>query len=337
VSRQVVLIDHDGALLPPEGWEADYLAPYRIEWRDYQCRSTEEVLAVAKDAEVVVIQTTVPLLTREVLAQLPNCRCAVRAGAGYDSIDYLAATELGIMVSYTPTYCTNEVADHALALLMAANRHIVRLDANIRQGRFARILAAPTRGMQGAVVGVIGLGRIGSAFTKRLQGWDLTTLAYDPYITQESADALHVKLVSLEELVRSADMISVHCPLTPETYHLLDWEQFKIMKPGMVLVNTARGPIIHEAALEQAIRDNIVRAAGLDVFEQEPLPADSPLYQCDRVTLTPHISATSPEARHNLYLLICDLARDVINGKLPPFLVNPEVLSHRRQINSRDQ
>jgi phosphoglycerate dehydrogenase-like enzyme len=125
-------------------------------------------------------------------------------------------------------------------------------------------------------------------------------------------------------------MISVHCPLTPETFHLLDWEQFKLMKPGMVVVNTARGPIIHQQALVHAIQGNIVRAAGLDVFEEEPLPADSSLYQLDRTVLTPHISATSPEARHNLYVLVCELARDVIDGRLPQFLVNPEVLSHRR-------
>lgn len=330
MSGQAVLIDHDGALLPPEGWEGDYLAQFGIGWRVFQCRSAEEVIAAAKDAEVVVIQTTVPLLTREVLAQLPKCRCTVRAGAGYDSIDHAAATELGIMVSYTPTYCTGVVADHAVTLLLAANRHITRLDAAIRQGRFARILAAPTRSMQGVTLGIIGLGRIGSAFAQRVQGWNPTLLAYDPYITQDYADKFHARLVSLEELVQSTDMISIHCPLTPETYHLLDWEQFKLMKPGMVLVNTARGPIIHEQALVQAIQDNIVRAAGLDVFEVEPLPADSPLYQLDRTVLTPHISATSPEARHNLYVLVCDLARDVIQGKIPQFLGNPEVLAHRR-------
>jgi D-3-phosphoglycerate dehydrogenase / 2-oxoglutarate reductase len=330
VSRQAVLIDHDGALLPPEGWEAEYLAQYGIGWHAYQCTSAEEVVEVAQDAEVVVIQTTVPLLTREVLAQLPNCRCAVRAGAGYDSIDYMAASELGIMVSYTPTYCTDVVADHAITLLLAANRHVTRLDAAIRQGRFARTLAAPTRGVRGITLGIIGLGRIGSAVAQRMQGWNPILLAYDPYISQEYADTLHVRLVTMEELLQSADMISVHCPLTPETHHLLDWEQFKLMKPGMVLVNTARGPIIHEAALVQAIKDSIVRAAGLDVFEVEPLPADSPLYLLDRTVLTPHISATSPEARHNLYVLVCELARDVINGKVPPFLVNPEVLPHRR-------
>ena len=327
---QVVLIDYDSALLAPEGWEAEYLAAFGIGWRTFQCRSAEEVLAAAKDAEVVVIQTTVPLLTRAVLTQLPDCRCTVRAGAGYDSIDYVAATELGIMVSYTPTYCTDVVADHAMALLLAANRHIARLDAAVRQGRFARALAAPTRSLQGATLGIIGLGRIGSAVAQRMQGWNPTLLAYDPYITQEYADRFHARLVSLEELLQSADMISVHCPLTPETFHLLDWDQFKLMKPGMVLVNTARGPIIHEQALVQAIQDYIVRSAGLDVFEQEPLPANSPLYQLDRIVLTPHISATSPEARHNLYVLVCELARDVINGKVPPFLVNPEVLVHKR-------
>ncbi len=332
MNKQAVLIDHDGALLTPEGWEADYLAQYGIDWRAYQCRSEQEVLEVARDAQVIIIQTTVPLLTRNVLSQLPGCLCTVRAGAGYDSIDYIAASELGIMVCYTPTYCTDEVADHAMTLLLAANRHVTRLDAAVRSGKFSRNLAAPTEGLRGAMVGIIGLGRIGSAFARRLTGWEPVLLAYDPYITQEYADQFRVKLVSLDELLERSDMLSVHCPLTPETTHLLDWAQFQKMKPGMVLVNTARGPIIHEPALVQAVKDNTVRAAGLDVFEQEPLPVDSPLFALDRVVLTPHISATSSQARHKLYVLVCELVRAVFAGQKPAFLVNPQVLGHPRQL-----
>ncbi|MCE5259920.1 MAG: C-terminal binding protein [Chloroflexi bacterium] len=331
MNKQAVLIDHDGALLTPEGWEANYLAQYGIDWRVYQCRSEQEVLKVARDAQVIIIQTTVPLLTRNVLSQLPNCRCTVRAGAGYDSIDYIAASELGIMVCYTPTYCTDEVADHAMTLLLAANRHVARLDAAVRAGKFSRNLAAPTEGLWGATVGIIGLGRIGSAFARRLTGWEPVLLAYDPYITQEYANQFRVKLVSLDELLERSDMLSVHCPLTPETTHLLDWAQFRKMKPGMVLVNTARGPIIHEPALVQAVKDNTVRAAGLDVFEQEPLPVDSPLFALDRVVLTPHISATSSQARHKLYVLVCELVRAVFTGQRPAFLVNPQVLERPRQ------
>lgn len=331
MDKLAVLIDHDGALLEPEGWEGDYLAQYGIGWRVYRCRSEEEVIQVAHDAQVVIIQTTVPLLTQYVLSQLPNTRCVVRAGAGYDSIDYAAATNLGIMVCYTPTYCTDEVADHAVTLLLAANRHVIRLDAGVRSGSFNRHLAAPTEGLRGATIGIIGLGRIGSAFARRMQGWQPRLLAYDPYITQEAAEQVGVNLVSLDELLHESDAISIHCPLTPETTHLLDWEQFRRMKPGMVLVNTARGPIIREAALVQAILDNTIRAAGLDVFEQEPLPADSPLVQLDRVVLTPHISATSSQARHKLYQLLCELTRDVFAGQQPPFLVNPSVLEHPRQ------
>jgi D-3-phosphoglycerate dehydrogenase len=331
MDKLAVLIDHDGALLEPEGWEAGYLAQYDIGWQVYRCRSEDEVLRVAANAQVIIIQTTVPLLTMNVLSRLPNCLCTVRAGAGYDSIDYTSATELGIMVCYTPTYCTDEVADHAVTLLLAANRHVSRLDSGVRAGAFNRHLAAPTEGLRGATIGIIGLGRIGSAFARRLQGWQPRLLAYDPYISQEYAEQYGVMLVSLDELLREADALSVHCPLTPETTHLLGWEQFRKIKPGVVLVNTARGPIIDEAALVQAIKDNIVRAAGLDVFEQEPLPADSPLIQLDRVVLTPHISATSTQARHKLYQLICDLIVDVFAHKQPPFLVNPAVMQHPRQ------
>ncbi|MHB9033647.1 MAG: C-terminal binding protein [Anaerolineae bacterium] len=329
--KQAVLIDHDGALLTPEGWEEDYLKEYGIGWQVYQCKDEQQVIDVAHDAQVIVIQTTTPLLTRTVLSQLPNCLCTVRAGAGYDSIDYNAATELGIMVSYTPTYCTDEVADHAVTLLLAANRHVTRLDAAMRAGPWKRYLAAPTEGLRGATVGIIGLGRIGSAFARRLAGWEPNLVAYDPYISQDYANQYHVQLVSLDEVLQRADMLSIHCPLTEETHHLLDWKEFKKMKPGIVIVNTARGPIIHEAALVQAVQDNTVRAAGLDVFEQEPLPANSALFSLDRVVLTPHISATSTQARHKLYVMVCELIRDVFAGKPPAFLVNPRVLEHPRQ------
>jgi D-3-phosphoglycerate dehydrogenase len=330
--HKVVLIDYDEKLFSPMGFEAEELARVGASWETYQLRSPEQVPEVARDADVVVVQTVRPLLTREVIAQLPRCRCMIRAGAGYDSIDYKAATEYGIMVCNTPTYCTDDVADHAMALLLSSLRHVARLDAAMRQGRFARELAVPTRRLKGSTLGIIGIGRIGGTLARRVRGWEMTVLAYDPYVTQERGDEVGAKLVSLDELLERSDFISIHCPLTEETYHMLSWEQFARVKPGLVLVNTARGPIVHEEALIKALQDGRVWAAGLDVTEQEPLPPDSPLLRMDNVTLTPHISANSPEARHDLYRLICEVAGDVVQGRIPRFVVNPEVLSHLRKI-----
>lgn len=328
--HKVVLIDYDPALFPPMGFEADLLAQASARWETHQLSTPEEVLQVAGDADVIAVQSVRPLLTREVLGRLPRCRCTIRAGAGYDSIDYRAATELGIMVCNTPTYCTDDVADHAVALMLAAVRHVPRLDAAMRRGRYARELARPTRRVAGSTLGIIGLGRIGSTTARRVRGWDMTVLAYDPYVGPDKAEPLGVTLVSLEGLLRRSDFITVHCPLTDETHHLLGFEAFAMVKEGLILVNTARGPIVQEEALVAALEEGRVWAAGLDVTEQEPLPADSPLYGLDNVILTPHIAANSPEAREDLYRLICEVSAEVVRGRIPPFVVNPEVLDHLR-------
>jgi D-3-phosphoglycerate dehydrogenase / 2-oxoglutarate reductase len=326
------LTDYDEVIFAPVGFEAEMLAPAGASWRTYRCRSEQEMLDVARDADVVVVQTTRRLLTRESIPQLRRCRCIIRAGAGYDSVDYRATVEQGIMLCNTPTYCTDDVADHAIALMLSAVRYVPRLDVAMRQGRFARELAIPTRRIKGTTLGIIGLGRIGGTVARRVKGWELQVIAYDPYITQARGDELGVKLVSLDELLQRSDFISVHCPLTDETHHMLSWEQFGRIKPGLVLVNTARGPIVHQEPLVEALKDGRVWAAGLDVFEQEPLPADSPLFALNNAVLTPHISANSPEARIDLYRLICEVSADVVQGRIPQFVVNPEVLTHLRRV-----
>ncbi|MFH1084361.1 MAG: C-terminal binding protein [Chloroflexota bacterium] len=329
---KVVLIDYDPALFAPMGDEPERLAAAGATWEVHRLRTTEEVVAVAHDADVIAVQSVRVLLTRAAMPLLPRCRCMIRAGAGYDSIDYKAATEYGIMVCNTPTYCTDDVADHAMALLLGCVRHLARLDAAMRRGQYARELAVPTRRVAGCTLGVIGLGRIGATLARRARGWEMTVLAYDPYLTPAQAAAAGVTLVPLDELLARSEFISIHAMLTDETYHLLSWDAFAKVKPGLVLVNTARGPIIHEEALVAALQDGRVWAAGLDVTEQEPLPASSPLLQMDNVILTPHISANSPEARRDLYRLICEISADVVQGKVPQFVVNPEVLGHLKQV-----
>ncbi len=333
----VVLVDYDPVIFAPMGFESEILARVGASWRTYQCRSQQETLDAARDADVVVVQTVRPLLTHEVIPQLRRCRCIIRAGAGYDSVDYRATVEQGIMLCNTPTYCTDDVADNAIALMLAAVRHIPRLDAAMRgtptvPGRFARELAIPTRRLKGTTLGIIGLGRIGSTVARRIKGWEMAVIAYDPYVGQERGDELGVKMVGLDELLQRSDLLTVHCPLTEETHHMLSWEQFARVKPGLVLVNTARGPIVHQEPLIEALKDGRLWSAGLDVFEQEPLPADSPFFALNNVILTPHISANSPEARRDLYRLICEVSGDVVQGRIPQFVVNPEVLSHLRRV-----
>lgn len=330
-SAHVVLVDYARDLFAPVGFEAKRLAAAGASWEVYECRSAADVLAVAHDADVVVVQSVRPLLTREVIARLPRCRCLVRAGAGYDSLDYIAATEMGIMVCNAPTYCTDEVADHAIALLFACLRHIPQLDAAMRRGEHAYHLAMPTRRLSGATLGVVGLGRIGARLVQRMSGWEMRVLAYDPYTTPDRAAAVGATLVSLDELLAQSDFISLHCLLNEQTHHLLGREALTKVKPGVVIVNDSRGPLIDETALVEALQDGRVWAAGLDVTEKEPLPADSPLLGLDQVILTPHTAAYSPQSREDLYAQICDISIDVVQGRIPQFLVNPTVLDHLRQ------
>jgi len=332
VGGKVVLIDYDEALFSPMGFEADMLAEVGATWETHQCQTPEEAVSVAHDADVVAVQSVRPLLTRESIPQLERCRCIIRAGAGYDSVDYETTVEQGIMLCNTPTYCTDDVADHALALMLSALRHVPRLDAAMRQGHFAREKAVPTRRLAGATVGIIGLGRIGATFARRISGWDVELLVFDPYVTPEQAAAVGATLVSLDELLSRAQFITIHAPLTEETHHLLGRDAFAKVQPGLVLVNTARGPIVDEGALIEAVEKGVVWSAGLDVFEEEPLPADSPLMKYDNIILTPHVSANSPEARRDVYRLVCEISIDVLQGRVPEFVVNPEVLGRLRRV-----
>jgi D-3-phosphoglycerate dehydrogenase len=322
---QVALVDWADEFFPM-GFEVERLAAVGARWTQHRCTSEDEALAVAREALVIVVQTTRPLLTRRVIAQTPNCRCMVRAGAGYDSINTVAASERGIMVCNTPTYCTDEVADHAIALLLACLRHVARLDRGMRRGDHTMTTIDHTRRMAGATLGIIGLGRIGRRVAQRLRGWELRTLAYDPYITYEQAREVGAERVALDELLRTADFITIHCPLTPETHHLIGARELALLKPTAILVNDARGPIVDELALAAALRAGHLWGAALDVFAQEPLPADSPLVGLENVILTPHAAAYSPQSRADLYALICQVAADVVQGQTPRFVVNPEVL-----------
>jgi D-3-phosphoglycerate dehydrogenase len=327
----VVLVEYDEALFTPMGFEADMLAQVGATWEVHQTTTTDEVIAVARDADVVAIQSIRPTINRQAIEAFTRCRCVIRAGAGYDNVDYQAATERGIMVCNTPTYCTDDVADHAMALLLSA------LDTSpAGRGHAPRSLcrekAVPTRRMKGTTVGIIGLGRIGSTFARRVRGWDVEILVYDPYITQERAASFGATLVDFDTLLARTDFISIHCPLTDETYHMFDRQTFAKAKPGLVLVNTARGPIVEQGALIEAVEQGRVWSAGLDVFEEEPLPANSPLIAYDNILLTPHVSANSPEARHDVWELVCKVSIDVLQGRVPEFVVNPEVLDHLRVV-----
>jgi D-3-phosphoglycerate dehydrogenase len=320
-----VLVDYDDDLFTPPTWVSDELARHGIEWIVGQHRTLQTVLEAAQPGDVVLIQSVRPLLPRSVIEQLARCRCIVRLGIGYDNVDVAAATTQGILVCNAPTYCIDDVADHALALLMDSIRHIARQDRWIRAGRWDRTGVRPARRLKGLTVGFIAFGRIARALAERVSGFGMTLLAYDPYCDAETMAHYNVQKMELDELLSRVDCVSVHCPLTDETHHLLSTRQFNLMKEGVFIINTSRGPIIDEIALVEALRSGKIWGAGLDVLEQEPLPMDSPLREFDNVTFTPHVGANSEDSVDDLYLTGCRIIIDVCNERWPEAVVNPEV------------
>lgn len=320
-----VLVDYDEDLFAPPDWLERELARHGVNWVVGQYRTPEAALDAARTGDVVLVQSVRPLLTRAIIEQLTKCRCIVRLGTGYDSVDVAAATERGILVCNVPTYCIDDVAEHALALLLDSIRHIARQDRWIRAGRWDRTGVRPARRLKGSTLGLIGLGNIGRALAERVSGFGMTLLACDPYLDAETIARHGAQKVELEELLERSDFISVHCPLTDETHHLLSVREFSLMKDGVFIVNTSRGPIIDESALVEALRSGKVWGAGLDVFEHEPLPPGSPLLDYDNVTLTPHVGANSEESVADLYRTGCQIILDVYNGRWPKSVVNPEV------------
>ena len=326
----VVLIDYDDDLFEPPGWMVGELQRAGIRWIAGQHREPGPALAAARKGDVVIIQSLRPLLTQAAVRQLARCRCIVRLGIGYDSVDVEAATREGIIVCNAPTYCVDDVADHALALLLGAVRHLARQDRWIRAGKWDRTAARPARRLRGCTLGLIGFGRIARAVAQRVSGFDLNLLAYDPFVEAGSMAALGVQKAELDQLLARSDFVSIHCPLTRDTHRLLDARAFGLMKDGVFLVNTSRGPIIEESALAEALRQGKVWGAGLDVFEQEPLPPESPLREFDNLILTPHVGANSEESRDDLYRAGYQIAIDVQQGRWPQSVVNPEVRGRTR-------
>ncbi|MGQ4870806.1 MAG: glyoxylate reductase [Candidatus Thorarchaeota archaeon] len=299
-------------------------------WPNEEPPSRKEIIENARECTGLVTLLSDPI-DAEVLDALPRLKIVAQYAVGYDNIDVEHATKRGIMVTNTPGVLTETTADLAWGLLMAASRRIVEADRYVRRGEW-RVAWGPEMllgvDVYGATLGIVGMGRIGYAMTKRATGFGMTILYTSRSMTDITTKAereLGAKRVDLDILLRSSDFVSIHVPLTKETRHLIDRDKLAVMKPTAILINTARGPVIDEEALAEALANGRIRAAGLDVFEKEPLAADSPLLDLDNVVLTPHIGSASIETRSRM-AEIC--ARNLVaglQGQRPPNLVNPEV------------
>ncbi len=301
--------------------EKAVLSEVSAEVRIFRSQSAEEARAAFSDADAILVNLFP--MTAEIIDGLPKCRVISRYGVGYDNVAVEAATRRGIWVTFVPDYCFEEVADHALALLLCCIRKVGYKDRMIRQGKWNVHRNQPAYRVEGRTLGILGYGNAAHTLLRKVSGLGFgRTLMCDPYVRTSTIKAAGAVPVDLPTLLMESDYISVHVPLTPETRHMIGRAELALVKPGAILVNTARGPVLDEAALADALRDGRLGGAGLDVFEIEPLPAESPLRQLDNVVFTDHAGWYSEESLVELKTKAARNAAAVLSGKVPPYPVN---------------
>ena len=265
-------------------------------------------------------------ITPEMIKTYHRCKIIVRFGVGTDNVDVNAATEAGIMVGHLPTYCLDDVSNHAIALLLACVRRLIPTHQKLTRGGWDPNPPEPIHRTAGKTLGLVGFGNIAQSVARKMQGWSMRLLATDPFVDPERATALGVRLVDLDTLLRESDYVSLHVPLLPETRHLMNERSFSLMKPGAILVNTARGPVVDAKALLGALESKRVSQAALDVFEEEPPPLGSPLRTHPSMILTDHVAWYSEESQAELKVTAAEEAVRVCTGGLPKSIANPDVL-----------
>jgi len=260
----------------------------------------------------------------------PGCRLKLiaRFGVGYDSVDVPALSERGVLLTIAPDGVRRPVASSVMAFMLAMAHRLEEKDALVREGRWKEKGDYLGYGLTGKTLGVIGVGNIGKEVFRLAAPWGMVHLGCDPNIAQASVNDLGVKMVDIDTLLRSADVVSVNCLLNDDTHRLIGAREFALMKPSAFFINTARGPVVDEAALAQALRDKRIRAAAIDVFEQEPTPADNPILQLDNLIVAPHAVCHTDECMRLLGESAFKSAVELSNGRRPAHVVNVEALGH---------
>ncbi len=306
--------------------EMEALAPLGAEIVEIPSGSEEEFVRAARDADALYAKAR--RITRRMIDGLERCRIIALGTVGVDSVDVAAATARGIPVTNVPDTFIEEVADHALMLILATYRRLTVMDRYVREGRWAdgRPLLSQFPRLWGQTLGLISFGHVARAVAVRARPFGLRILAYDPYLDETIMTQHDVEPVGLSELLRRSDIVSMHAPATEGAFHLLREEHFRLMKREALFVNTGRGPTVDEAGLVKALEEGWIAGAGLDVFEQEPAIPTNPLLRMENVILTPHVASASarmdPERRRRVGREIAL----VLSGRWPMSCVNPAVL-----------
>ena len=315
----VVITDSD---LPSQGAEERLLEEAGLRVRREACRTEDDVIARCPDATALIVQWAP--ITARVLDALPSIRFISRLGIGVDMVDLAAATRRGVAVANTPDYCIEEVACHTVALILDRARGIVELDRSVENGSWQPVQAFPAAMRPSLVtVGVIGYGRIGRRVADALRAIGFRVVVHDPMVPADAITAAGCEPLDLDRALAEAHVVTLHAPLTDATRHMIDASAIGHMRTGAYLVNTCRGGLVDEPALIAAIRERRLAGAGLDVFEREPLPADSELRDLAGVTLTPHAAWYSPAALADLPVNATRQTIAYLAGQAVPSIVNP--------------
>ncbi len=329
MNRKIQIVNVDCFFGGPEGYaqEIASLECFGVEWILSNTQSEEEIINAAREADILLVEHPKTPITRRVIEKLSNCFLIGKYAIGVDNIDVAAATELGIIVCNAADFCVEEVSDHTVALILACLRRIVFLDRHVHKGASwgGVRLEYPIRRARTQILGLIGFGRIARLVARKTKGFGLKILASDPYVSDEAMTELDVEPVSTERLLQESDFVSIHTPLTQETKNLIGVKELKSMKPDAFLINTARGALVDEEALIQALQEGWITGAALDVTREEPLPSESALRRLENVILTPHYGANSADSVADLHRTMAESIAAVLQGCWPPFPVNPKV------------
>lgn len=300
--------------------EEKSLSEFNVEFIYGQCRTEDEVIALAKDADGLLNQYAP--IGRKVIQALDKCKIISSYGVGVDAIDVKAASEKGIIVANVPDYGVEEVSNHALALLFSSARKIVHLNRNVKHGLWDFESSVPMYRYSEQTLGVLGYGRIPRSLVNKAKPFGFRILVYDPYVSESEMRRTGVEPASIEEIFTHSDYITIHVPLTEVTHNLVNKKNISKMKKNAVIVNTSRGPIIHEEDLIDALINERIAGAYLDVVTEEPIRPDHPFLQLENVILTPHIAWYSEQSMIELRVKAVQNIIHVINGGAPPYWVN---------------
>jgi len=280
--------------------------------RDVDLFVEENLIAALSDCDATIAGSEP--YTAKVIESLPRLRVIARSGVGFDAVDVAACDKAGVAVTITPGVNHHAVAEQAMAMLLGVARGFPELDRQVRENRWKRV---PRPRVMGTTLGIIGLGRAGRAVATRAAGLGMNLLAFEPFPQREFVEQWRVELTDFDDLLARSDYVTLHAPMSAENHHMMNAETFAKMKPGSVLINTSRGLLVDESALVEALKSGHLRGAGLDVFEVEPLPMDSPLLDLDNILMAGHVAGLDVESQRDTFTMVAETILDLYNGGWP--------------------